>query len=327
MNFTGTETFTYTLRDSNGGTSQATVTVTVQVANDPPQAVNDSLTVAEDSQANLFDVLANDTTLPDTGETLTVTTLGATNRGGTVTIGDDGKLRYTPATNFNGEESFSYTISDGRGGTATGQVIVTVTAANDNPTAAADQLSVTKNSTNAALDVLANDSSTPDTGETLTITQVTTSSRGVVPTISTDKKRILYTPQANYVGTDTFTYTISDGNGGTAQATVTVNVVEYIPSSLSGYVYYDANNDGIRDTSEQPVAGVTITLTGTDYTGAAVSRQATTGNDGAYSFTQLAPAVINWSRRSPRGTSTVRRSWMAKTPSGPRGAKHLPMTS
>ena len=301
VNFIGTETFTYTLRDNNGGTSQATVTVTVEAANDPPQAVNDNFTVAEDSLANVFDVLANDTALPDTGETLTVTAVGATNHGGTVTIGDDGKLRYTPATNFNGEESFSYTISDGRGGTATGQVLVTVTPSNDPPTAAADQLSVTKNSTNAALDVLANDSSAPDTGETLTITQVTTSARGVVPTISSDKKRILYTPQANYVGTDTLTYTISDGNGGTAQATVTVNVVEYIPSSLSGFVYYDANNDGIRDASEQPVAGVTITLTGTDYTGAAVSRQATTGSDGAYSFTQLAPGSYKLVETQPTG--------------------------
>ena len=149
----------------------------------------------------------------------------------------------------------------------------------------------------------------------------------MVPTISTDKTRILYTPQANFVGTDTLTYTISDGNGGTAQATVTVNVVEFIPSSLSGFVYYDTNNDGIRDASEQRVAGVTITLTGTDYLGAAVSRRLRPGATEPILSRNWHPAVINWSRRSPRAMSTVCRSWTAKKPSDPRGAKYPPMTS
>lgn len=299
--FSGTETFTYTLRDSNGATAQATVTVTVEAANDLPQAVNDNFTVEEDSQNNVFDVLANDST-SDVGETLTVTAVSATSHGGTVTIGQDGSLRYTPAANFNGEETFTYTISDGRGGTATAQVRVTVTPVNDPPTANADQFSVQKNSTNVSLDVLANDSSEPDTGETLTITQVTTSARGVTPTISTDQTRILYTPPTDFLGTDTFTYTISDGNGGTATATVTVNIVEYVPSSLSGYVYYDTNNDGIRDSGEQPVVGVTITLTGTDFTGAAVSRQTTTGSDGAYTFTLLPPGTYKLVETQPTGS-------------------------
>ena len=65
--------FTYTIGDGNGGTATATVNVTVTPVNDAPVAVNDAATVAEDSGGDAVDVLANDTTTPDTGETLTVT--------------------------------------------------------------------------------------------------------------------------------------------------------------------------------------------------------------------------------------------------------------
>ncbi len=61
-NFNGTTTFTYTVSDGNGGTATATVTVTVTPVNDPPDAVDDSFTVAESSADTPLDVLANDTT-------------------------------------------------------------------------------------------------------------------------------------------------------------------------------------------------------------------------------------------------------------------------
>lgn len=298
-NATGTETFTYTLSDKNGGTSTATVTVTLTAVNDPPTAVNDTFTVAEDSDTTAFNVVQNDSSLPDGNETLSVTAVGTPNHGGTVSLGTDGKVNYKPAANYFGAETFTYTLSDGNGGTATGTVAVTVTPTNDPPTATADSLTVTKNTTNNSLDVLANDSILPDAGETLVVTQVATSTKGVVPTISADGKRILYTPTAGYTGSDSFTYTISDGNGGTAQGTATINVVEYVPSSLAGFVYYDSDNDGVKDSGETGASGVSIALTGTDYTGASVSRQATTGTDGSYSFTQLAPGSYKLKETQP----------------------------
>src|SRR5207344_2090516 len=121
------ETFTYTISDGNGGTAIGTVTMTVTAVNDNPTAVNDAATVVEDSSATVVAVLANDSFAPDTGETLTVTSVGPGSNGGTVTL-LAGVVSYAPAANFAGPETFTYTINDGNGGTATGTVTMTVTA-------------------------------------------------------------------------------------------------------------------------------------------------------------------------------------------------------
>src|SRR5262249_12697385 len=134
--FVGTTTFTYTISDGNGGTATATVTVTVTDENDPPDARDDSFTVAEDSGATTLDVLANDTFAPDVGETLTLTAVTQP-ASGTVTFTATG-VTFTPAPNFNGVVTFSYTISDGRGGTDTATVTVNVTPVNVPPDAVDD---------------------------------------------------------------------------------------------------------------------------------------------------------------------------------------------
>ncbi len=211
-NFNGTTTFTYTISDGNGGTATATVTVTVTPVNDPPTAVNDTVTVAEDSGATVIDVLANDTFAPDTGETLTVASVTQPANGTVTLVG--GVVRFTPAANFNGTTTFTYTLSDGNGGTATATVTVTVTSVNDPPTASNDTLTVAEDSGAMVVDVLANDTAAPDTGETLTVTAVTQPATGGTVTLTGGV--VSFTPAANFNGTTTFTYSISDGNGGTA---------------------------------------------------------------------------------------------------------------
>jgi len=215
-NFHGTDSFTYAVSDGKGGTSlRATVTVTVTPANDAPVANADTSTVAEDGTVNVA-VLANDTDLD--GDTLTVAsvTQGAH---GVVAINPDKTVKYTPAANYNGPDSFTYTVSDGNGGSATASVTVTVTSANDAPVANADTSSVAEDGTiNVA--VLANDTD-PDS-DTLSVASVTQGAHGVV-SINPDKT-VRYVPTANYNGPDTFTYTVSDGNGGSATATVTMTV-------------------------------------------------------------------------------------------------------
>ena len=125
-NYSGTDRFTYTLTDSRGGSATGTVNVTVTAVNDVPVAADDAVTVAQDTSAAIV-VLANDR--DDDGDRLSVTALG-TPEHGTVTVNPNGFVIYTPAAGYSGPDSFSYTIEDGRGGSATGTVLVTVTSAN-----------------------------------------------------------------------------------------------------------------------------------------------------------------------------------------------------
>ncbi len=300
-NFFGTETFTYMISDGNGGTSQASVTVTVTEANDPPEATNDLFTVSEDSSDNSLDVLGNDTTAGDANETLSIVEVSDTEHGGTVTIAsDDLSLIYSPAADFYGTERFTYKITDGNGNYAEATVMVTVEGTNDPPTATDDTFTVAKDSTDNELDVLVNDSSAPDPAEALEVSAVGAPTAGGTVTINSDGTAVLYTPPAAFDGTDTFTYTIEDPSGATSQATVSVDVQQYIPSKLSGYVFLDVDNDGVKDPTETALGGVVVTLTGTDLHDNAVELQQTTDVLGFYQFADLAPGSYHVVESQPR---------------------------
>lgn len=83
--------------------------------------------------------------------------------------------------------------------------------------------------------------------------------------------------------------------------TTAIQVRQVVPSSLAGFAYIDANNNGLKESTEQPLPNVTITLTGTDSFGAAVSRTATTGTDGSYKFESLNPGNYKLKETQPTG--------------------------
>ncbi|MBI3989521.1 MAG: tandem-95 repeat protein, partial [candidate division NC10 bacterium] len=138
---------------------------------------------------------------------------------GTVLINAARTVTYTPAANFHGQDTFTYTISDGLGGTDTATVRVTVIPVNDAPDAV-DDATTTDEDTPVTLTVLGNDTD-PD-GDPLTVASVTQGTHGTV--VPNAGGTVTYTPTADFIGTDVFTYTISDGHGGTDTATVTVRV-------------------------------------------------------------------------------------------------------
>jgi cyclophilin family peptidyl-prolyl cis-trans isomerase len=301
-NFNGTVTFTYTVNDGTAGSNDtATVTLTVSAVNDVPTAGADAQTVLEDAAATVINVLANDSFAPDVNETLTVSAISQGSQGGTITLGTGGaNVVYTPKANFNGTETFTYTLSDGNGGTATGTVTMTVTAVNDPPNAVDDTATTIKNTGPLTVNVLNNDTAAPDTGETLTITAVTQPTTGGTVTIASDGKSLIYTPTANFSGTATFTYTINDGTSGSNDtATVVVTVQDFIPSDIAGFVYVDANHNGVRDANEAGLVGVTVTLTGSS-SGTAVNQAVTTQADGSYKFINIGPGTYKITESQPQ---------------------------
>ena len=113
------DSFTYFAHDGfQASISSATVSITVIPQNDAPTAVDDNVTVESNSSNNTLNVLANDTDA-DLSDTMEIISVSATSQGGTVTINNPGSpgnsLNYTPATNVQTTETFSYTMQDGSG--------------------------------------------------------------------------------------------------------------------------------------------------------------------------------------------------------------------
>jgi len=218
-NFSGSDSFTYTISDGNGGTDTATVNITVGGVNDAPDAVNDTRSTNEDTPLIIAaaSLLTNDTDID--GDTLTVTSVGSAVNG-SVSLAA-GNITFTPSANFIGPASFTYTISDGNGGTDTATVNITVGGVNDAPDAVNDTRSTNEDTplVITAASLTSNDSDID--GDTLTVTSVGSAVNG---SVSLAGGNITFTPSANFNGPASFTYTISDGNGGTDSATVNITV-------------------------------------------------------------------------------------------------------
>ncbi|WP_146239592.1 Ig-like domain-containing protein [Curtobacterium sp. MCSS17_011] len=204
--FSGTDSFTYTVTDGSGGTD--TVTVTVQVA---PAAQDDTVKVAAGGTATAgtraAGVLGN-----DSGTGLTVASNTSPSHGALTLDKATGTYTYTPTDGYSGPDAFTYTAVDGSGSPSTATVTITV-----NPTIGADTAS-TDAGTPVTIDVQAN-----DRGSDLETTIVAGPSHGTA-VVAADGS-VEYTPTAGASGTDSFTYTVTDGSDvTTGAATVTITV-------------------------------------------------------------------------------------------------------
>ena len=186
-----------------------------------PIAVADTGTTNEDTALTVATttLTANDSD-PDVGDPLSITAVGGANNG-TVLL-NAGNVTFTPAANFNGTGSYTYTLSDGRGGTAPGNVSVTVTAVNDAPVATNDSGFSTPLNTPliiAASTLLTND--TDVEASPLTVAGVGGATNG---TIAPSGSNYIFTPTTGFTGTASFTYTASDGQTPSNAATVSITV-------------------------------------------------------------------------------------------------------
>lgn len=216
-----------------------------------PSAANDVATVNEDATV-LIDVLDNDT--PSTGLTIQSVTNPPH---GTATI-ESGQVRYVPDADYNGTDTFAYTVSDGTS-TVGGAVTVTVNPVNDAPTATADSAS-TKADTAKTIDVLANDDDIDNDEDDLTVSIQTAPAHGTA-TVNGTTQDVTYTPAAGYTGTDVFTYRISDGSltSNTVAVTIQVKAKDTAPKDLDARVVAACSaNPG--DARIQGLCGVYLNL-------------------------------------------------------------------
>ena len=205
-NYYGSDSFTYRVTDGVLTSANATVNITVTAVNDPPVATNDSYTTPEDTALTVpvgTGLLVNDTD-PD-GDPLTVVVSPVTVPAhGTVTLNANGTFTYTPATNYNGPDSFTYRVSDGLLQSAPATVNINVTPVNDAPVAVNDSYTTAEDTalTITAPGLLANDTDVEGDPLTVAALSVTAPANGTV-VVNADGS-FTYTPALNYFGTDSF---------------------------------------------------------------------------------------------------------------------------
>jgi VCBS repeat-containing protein len=203
--YNGSDSYTYTVTSPAGVTETATVTVTIN----PVVDVVDDVAVTDEDTAVTTDVLANDNF--EGSPLVTGVTQGAH---GTVVNNNDGTVTYTPDADYNGSDSYTYTVTSPTGVTETATVIVTINPIVD----IADDVAVTDEDAAVTTDVLANDNFE---GSPL-VTGVTQGAHGTV--VNNNDGTVTYTPDADYNGSDSYTYTVTSPTGVTETATVNVTI-------------------------------------------------------------------------------------------------------
>ncbi|MCB9098626.1 MAG: tandem-95 repeat protein [Anaerolineales bacterium] len=194
-----------------------------------------SVTMSEDSSPSPFNLTLNAYDVDGDPINWSIDTQASHGTAVAAGTGISQTISYTPTADYNGSDSFIVQVSDGSL-TDTVTVSITVESVNDAPVAADDRVMVRRNDQGdlsilvatqpVTINVLSNDSDpdTPSDNSGLTITAVGSTSHGGNATINSGKRLIDYTPTAAFTGTETFSYTVSDG-GLTATATVSVTVV------------------------------------------------------------------------------------------------------
>ena len=260
----GSDLFTYTITDDEGAESvAASVRITITPVNDAPTAIDDSgdgFATEEDTAFRTASVTINDTDVDDPIDPTTLAVVTPPSNG-TVTSNGDGTLDYTPDADATGLDTFAYTISDASGATsAPAEVTITIGASNDAPVAVDDGgagFATLEDTTFTTGSVIANDIDVDGSVEATSVTIVDAPTHGSVS--SNADGTFDYIPDADYVGTDSWTYRVSDDGGldsEPATVTVTVAAVNDPPSFTPG-----GDHVVLEDAGAQTIAGWASSIT------------------------------------------------------------------
>ena len=238
-NYSGIDSFSYTVSDQAGLSATATVTLNVLPVNDPPTALSANWEVTEDT-ATQISLTGSD---PD-GDTLTFSILSQPQHG--KLTGTAPNLVYTPDANYSGADAFTFTAADPSALSAIGSISIAVRAVNDPPTALSANWEVTED-TATQISLTGSD---PD-DDTLTFSILSQPQHGK---LTGTAPNLIYTPNANYSGADAFTFSAADPSALSAIGSISIAVraVNDPPTALS------ANWEVTVDTATP------ISLTGSD---------------------------------------------------------------
>ncbi len=252
-NYNGSDSFSFKANDGTVDSAVATVSIAVAAANDAPIAIAQNVTTTEDT-AKAIPLAATDVD----GNALTYSVTAAPAHG--TLSGTAPNLTYTPTANYNGGDSFAFKANDGTVDSPSATVSITVSAVNDVPLASAQSVATDKNVASAV--TLAGSDADSDP---LTFVVVTQPTKG---TLSGTAPSLVYTPNFNVTGNDSFTFKANDGTADSAAATIAINIAA------------GPNTAPVADT--QSIAATedvskSITLTATDVDGDALAYTVTTG--------------------------------------------------
>ena len=238
-NFAGSDSFTFTVSDGELTSEAVSVAIEIVEQNDQPVANAQNVSTNEDSNVAITltgsDIENNDLTY----------VVVAQPKNGTLS-GSAPNLTYTPNVNFAGSDSFTFTVNDGELTSEAVTVNIEIAAQNDQPVANAQAVS-TNEDNNVAITLIGSDIENSD----LTYVVATQPTNG---TLSGTAPNLTYTPNANFFGQDSFTFTVNDGELNSGAATVSITVVGENAVPVANAQTLSVNED----------ADLAITLTGSD---------------------------------------------------------------
>jgi chitodextrinase len=241
-NYNGPDSFSFRANDGLTNSNTAAVTITVASVNDSPVSGNQTVAAVEDT-AKVITLAGSDVD----GDPLTFNIVSAPTKGTLTGIG--AVHTYTPTANYSGSDSFTYRVNDGTVNSATATVTINIAPFNDVPIADAQSVS-TPEDTDKAIILTGSDVESA----TLTYSIVTNPSNG---TLSGIAPNITYSPNANFNGSDSFSFRVNDGSADSVTAVVSITVSPVNDSPVAA----NQSVTAIEDTAK------TITLVGNDVDG------------------------------------------------------------
>ncbi len=217
----GTDRITYRICDETGYCDEATITITVNSVNDVPIPIADESQTDEDVSV-IINVLENDTDI-DSDVNGFIVSIHTQPTNGSVSVDATQKqVTYTPNSNYNGMDSFEYTVCDEEGGCSNQTVEITINPINDSPVAEDDESTVTGGSS-VAINITENDSDIDNNLDITSVSVISQPKHGSVQ-IESINGIINYTADEDYSGADILTYRVCDTSGDCDVAEVTINV-------------------------------------------------------------------------------------------------------